>query len=186
MAAQKKEGEINLLPQDEFEKTTLGRTLKWALSTFRIIVIITEMVVMLAFLSRFWLDARSNDLNELITQNQAVISASSDFETQFRDTQRKLKIFSSLTKEETPISQTLSTITGLLPPDVLLSSFSFIEDSIQIKGVAGGERGIAQFIANLDAKDEFEKIELVNANTSPEEESTVIFTLKITLKKGGK
>ena len=60
----KKEPEINLLPQEEFEGSVIGRILKWGLSTFRIIVIIVEMVVMAAFLSRFWLDAKNSDLNE--------------------------------------------------------------------------------------------------------------------------
>ena len=53
MSARKEE--INLLPQKGFEATTAGRILAWILSTFRIIVIITELLVMVAFLSRFWL-----------------------------------------------------------------------------------------------------------------------------------
>jgi hypothetical protein len=37
---------INLLPQEEFDISIIGRTLKWAMGTFRIIVIVTEIVVM--------------------------------------------------------------------------------------------------------------------------------------------
>ena len=66
---------INLLPQEEFDASIFGRTLKWAMGTFRIIVIITEMVVMGAFLSRFWLDAQNSDLDNSIKIASAQISA---------------------------------------------------------------------------------------------------------------
>ena len=89
MAARKKR-QINLLPQEEFAASTLGRVLNWLLTTFRYIVIVTEIVVMTAFLSRFWLDAKSTDLNELIKQKQAVIAASADFEKEFRLTKDNL------------------------------------------------------------------------------------------------
>jgi len=78
---------INLLPQEEFEASTIGRVLKWATGTFRIIVIITEMVVMAAFLSRFWLDAQNSDLTDSIKIRSAQISAQGDLEKRFREIQ---------------------------------------------------------------------------------------------------
>ena len=61
-----KKKNINLLPKEEFDASVVGRLLRWAMGTFRIIVIITEMIVMAAFLSRFWLDAQNSDLNDEI------------------------------------------------------------------------------------------------------------------------
>ena len=63
MSAHKKQ-QVNLLPEKGFTSTTTGRVLTWILSTFRIIVIVTEIIVMIAFLSRFWLDAQNTDLSE--------------------------------------------------------------------------------------------------------------------------
>src|SRR3989304_6667942 len=101
MAARKKSThQINLLPQEQFAASTSGRILAWALSTFRIIVIITELVVILAFLSRFFLDAQNADLSEQIEQKSGIVAASSDFEKTFRQTQKKLEIFSVLTDQE--------------------------------------------------------------------------------------
>ncbi len=184
MAARKKEKEVNLLPQEEFEASSLGRILKWALSTFRIIVIVTEMVVMLAFLSRFWLDARSSDLNELITQRQVAIAAEKDFESEFRDTQKRLKVFTAMTEEPSSFSDILKLITSYLPPDVLLSSFASTSDSFQLKGISQSERGVAQFIANLESTNKFKSVSLVNVTTSESTGSTLIFTLEITRMKG--
>ena len=183
MAARKSKTQINLLPQEEFAGTTFGRTLKWAMSTFRVIVIVTEMVVMVAFLSRFWLDARNADLNDLIKQKSAVLAASTEFEKEFKGTQKKLKIFSSLSEDVGAASSTLGTITSFLPSDIFLVTYSFNSQSAQVKGVAQNEVSIAQFIVNLEKSESFEKVTLTNLDTS--DDSQFIFTLRISPKKGG-
>lgn len=180
----KKETGINLLPQEEFEVSVVGRILKWALSTFRIIVIIVEMVVMAAFLSRFWLDARNSDLNETIKEKQAVLAASSDFEKDFRKVQKRLEIFSSLYSNPRP-SISLDLLTSYLPVDVFVSSLSFVENSVQLKGVASSEKSIAQFMANLESNKNFKEVTLSQIDSSKEENSSLIFSLKIILVKGG-
>ena len=96
---------INLLPQEEFDTSLLGRTLKWAMGSFRIIVILTEMVVMAAFLSRFWLDAQNSDLNDSIKTATAQIQAQSSFEKEFRGIQQKLTIFKQITGQPTASSR---------------------------------------------------------------------------------
>src|SRR3989344_780469 len=96
MPKSKEQIKINLIPQDEFESSTFGRVLKWALSTFRIMVIVTELLVMSAFLSRFWLDARNSDLNEEIEIKKAQIGAYQDVEDSFRKYQAKLVLAKSL------------------------------------------------------------------------------------------
>src|SRR3990167_3725924 len=112
---------INLLPQEEFDASIVGRVLKWAMGTFRIIVIITEMIVMGAFLSRFWLDARNSDLNELIDIKSAQISLQSEFEKEFRGLQTKLNIIEEMSKN-TKSSEVLSRVSSKLPPDANFSS----------------------------------------------------------------
>jgi hypothetical protein len=121
MAARKKE-EINLLPQRGFESTTTGRILAWVLSSFRIIVIVTEIIVMVAFLSRFWLDAQNTDLTEELDRKQAVLASSLNFEKEFKDTQKRLEIYSDLTSYKLPKATIASTISQLLPPDIFLTS----------------------------------------------------------------
>ncbi|MBU0572594.1 PilN domain-containing protein [Patescibacteria group bacterium] len=187
MAARKKKNRINLLPQEEFAQSTLGRVLAWLLSSFRVIVIITEVFVMMVFLSRFWLDAKSADLNDLIKQRQAVLVASVDFENEFRGAQKKLSIFSELTAVDKPTTGHLNTTSSLVPPEIVLSSFSFVGDDIKIEGVSPNERGIAQFVANLDASDEFEEVAITQISTDKEIQVLLTFSLKLTLNsKGGK
>lgn len=175
----KKEKGINLLPQNEFEASITGRVLRWALSTFRFIVIITELVVMGAFLSRFWLDAQNSDLNETIKQKVGIISSYQDIENKFNLAQKKLAIVSGIAKQ-TSRTEEIKIISSYLPPDVSLISISSDSVSSQIEGISGSEQSIAQLIANLETQKQFGQIELSQLDTDKENQSYIIFTIKLT------
>ena len=182
MAAPKKTFKINLLPQEEFAASTLGRVFTWILTSFRYMVIATELVVILAFLSRFWLDAKTTDLNDEIKQKQAIVLATSTFEKEFRESQNKLEAYASLTKKEKPASSLMNIISSYLPPEAYLSSVSLIGSEVQIKGSSFSERAIAQFISNLNALEDFENVTLTQVDTSEKGFSTMIFAISLTLK----
>ena len=117
----KKNKLINLIPQDDFESSTLGRILKWALSTFRILVIFTELVVMAAFLSRFWLDARNSDLNEELNVRKSQVIAYKQIEDEFRSYQEKLKVLRTV-YSDARTSSIINNLSRYLPQDVSLNS----------------------------------------------------------------
>lgn len=170
---------INLLPQEEFEASTVGRILKWAMGTFRIIVIVTEMIVMGAFLSRFWLDAQNSDLNDAIRIKNAQISAQGDFEKEFRGVQSKLAIIKALSTGGKDSDQ-IDLLVSKMPADVTLSSLSIDSSTIQIKGVGNSELGVSQYITNLKANKAFRNVDLISLNSSVENSNTNAFTIQIT------
>ncbi len=131
-----------------------------------------------AFLSRFWLDARNSDLNDLIEVKSAQISSQSDFEKQFRGLQEKLNIVEEISKDN-KFSEILSRVSSKLPPDASFSSLSFQESSAQIKGVAGSEFAIMQFIANLDAEKLFKEVFLGSVSQSENNPALTIFAIDI-------
>ena len=180
----KKQKLINLLPQEEFAASTAGRILAWTLSTFRIIVIVVEMVIMSAFLSRFWLDARNADLNDEIDQKQAIVVASQDFETAFRNAQKKLAIVSELGDVESNPAQLLSDVTSGMPLDISLSNYTFTDELIKVKGVSSSEQSIAQFMANLSENIAFEDINLTQLDTEEDQFSLLLFGLDLTTQEG--
>lgn len=169
---------INLLPQEEFDASIVGRVLKWAMGTFRIIVIITEMIVMGAFLSRFWLDAKNSDLNSAIKIKSAEITAQSDFEKQFRSVQAKLDIFKQLSQAP-KASDKVVKIASKIPAEVTLTSVSILQSSAQVKGTSLSEIGIAQFVSNLKTEKSFKKIELGQINSSEDNPSLTLFSITI-------
>jgi len=169
--------EINLLPKEEFAASTLGRILTWFLSTFRIIVIFTEVIVMAVFLSRFWLDAKANDLNELLRKNQAILKTTTDFENEFRDIQKKLETFSKISELKIKPSEYINKISNNLPQEVYLTSIQITNTSIQMKGNSISEAAISQFLVNL--KKDFSNIVLIGTNTNQQNSSLIEFSAKV-------
>ena len=160
-----KQSAINLLPQEEFDVSITGRVLRWAMSTFRIIVIVTEMVVMAAFLSRFWLDAQNSDLNDAIKVQSAQISAQSDLEKEFRNIQSKVNIFKGITQGVKP-AQIVDAITSKLPANVVLTSVSVSEGTVLINGASTDESEISRFITNFESDKTFKTVNLAGVGSS--------------------
>lgn len=173
---------INLLPGDDFQSTTFGRILKWALSSFRAMVIITELIVMSAFLSRFWLDAKNSDLNEQLNINVAQIKAYQDVEQEFRLYQNQLNIAKSL-YSNTKNSELIQNITRVLPNELIVSSIQLTGDDLQIKAISFSEQAIAQFLVNLEGLKLLEKIELSQVASSIENSFVTTFTVNAKYKQ---
>lgn len=169
---------INLLPQEEFDASLMGRLLRWATGTFRIIVIVTEIIVMGAFLSRFWLDAQNSDLTESIDIKSAQIESQSDFENDFRLAQKKLSIVKILAAED-PSSGKFAEIVTKMPQEIRLTGISVNDNSAQIKGTSPSEFGIAQFISNLQAEENFKDVSLSSIDTTNDNSNLITFTVNL-------
>lgn len=170
---------INLLPQEEFEASILGRVLRWAMGTFRIIVIVTEMIVMAAFLSRFWLDAQNSDLSDAIKISSAQIIAQAAFEKEFRGVQTKLKIYKSI-NQLAQSSKKLDTITAKIPADIILNSIILNPQTLDIRGDSASETSIAQLLSNLKAEPTFKQVDLGGLDSSQSNSALTTFSIKIT------
>lgn len=182
--AKKKQEQINLLPEREFAGTVVGRVLSWIISTFRIIVIATEILVMSAFLSRFWLDAQNTDLNESIDEKRAILAAYQDFEKQFKDTQKRIRIYSALTKTRIPSSY-IAAISQRLPPDIALVDVTKSKDSVEIEGQTTTEISAQQFVVNLTASGFFDDVSLTELKSSQLSPGLLNFSIKAFPKKEG-
>ncbi len=167
MAAQKKRKfNINLLPQEEFAASTTGRVLHWILSTFRYLVIVTEMVVIGAFISRFYFDSRVADLNEEISQKQDFIKAYSDFEKEFRLTQLKLGIFSQISDKNNEVNPFITEVATRIPNDIRLTKLSVTSNALlDIQGNSLAENSIGQLISNLNDSNYFEDVAILNLDS---------------------
>lgn len=173
-----KSKQINLLPQEEFEASTLGRILHWAMGSFRIIVIVTEMIVMGAFLSRFWLDAKNSDLSGAIKVASSQIQVQEEFEQRFRSLQTKLDTFTQITKSA-KASNNAAAISEKVPQGIIITSLVVRESTSEIIGNADSETNIAQLISNLKADSTIKKVELGDLSTSETGQTLISFKIII-------
>lgn len=176
MAARK--SSIELLPQEEWEKTSFGKILKWILGVGRWIVIGTELIVVLVFLSRFKLDRDLTDLYGEIKQKQVIIDAARDFENQFRFLQKRLATAKGLEKKQFAAEKVIETIANLTPLDVSLADITITNESISLSALSLSEQGLAGFIKNLQASPQFDSLAVTNVSSGTEKGVGIQFELK--------
>ena len=157
--------QINLIPEEELQKTTSGKVLLWILTTFRTIVIVTELIVMSAFLSRFWLDAQNAELTDKIEEDKSVILDFSKLESDFKSTQKKLGYFRKLSDEGKAADSFLKASTVSIPDDLFLSSLAFSKSTVEILGSSPSEKSVQQFIVNLNSTKLFTDVNLIDMRT---------------------
>lgn len=149
---------INLLTRKDFDKTPLGRFLRWSLTYGRYIIICTEIIVLLAFIYRFSLDRQITDLNEEIQQKQAIIVANQGFEEQFRNLQRRTVQIKQLFENQDLSVIILKHLEKITPGGVQFSSFAFTNSGIRIAATSTTNYDLALFLNNLKASPILTKI----------------------------
>lgn len=159
---------INLLGSQDLDHTPWGRIISWATTYGRYIMITTEIVVLLAFISRFSLDRKLTDLSEEVTQKQAILEANTDLEKEIKALQNNLATIKKLTiDQKRPVDITTSMET-LLPSDVYLTSYDLTTTKLSLSAVAGTAQGFSQFLANIQATKLLQNVTLGDINRSPE------------------
>lgn len=179
MAAPK--NEIEFLPQEGWEKGTLGKLLKWALTVGRYIVIITELAVILAFLSRFKFDRELSDLHEEIKQKQTVVESAQKFEQEFRLLQKRLEVFDGLEKDRLQSTALLTHLSEIIPLDVYLDNLNIDKQTVSFNANAASEMSLATFVNRLKQSPHFEKISLSQVSLNPVAAIGIKFQIKTNL-----
>lgn len=179
MAAQKALNvSIELLPREDWEKGTLGKLLKWLLTIGRYIVIFTELIVILAFLTRFKLDRDLENLNQTIEEKQTEIQALAQFEKKFLFLQTHLKAIENLQKRQVKTNQVLTELAALTPIDVYFSELSLRDKEVSLTATALSEAGLSTFLDNLQKSDRFDNLVLSQVSAETEKEIGIQFQLK--------
>lgn len=151
---------VNLLPKDAFETSFLGNFLKWSLTAGRVMVVLTEFVVILAFSSRFWFDKRLNDLKESNDSKQLTIQSYGETEDQMRQILLRQEPVEIWLNERLGVKEGLGRLTALLPNGVILNQASFLQAGMGIAGVAGSEQALAQTINVMRSYQNVERVEI--------------------------
>lgn len=160
MAARK--SAINLLPKTEFELSFWGRFLKWALTTGRYIIILTEMVVIMAFLSRFKLDKDLLDLNDRISGKKNILEATFSIEETFLSTQARLEQARAILEQTPQATQLVDRIVEHVPAGVSIKNVgaSFTDRKVTVVAEATSEQAVGQLIAALSTDKQWRSLDV--------------------------
>lgn len=150
--------EVNLLPEDNLEQRPGGKFLKWSLSWGKKIVVLTELVVVLAFLSRFKLDSDVASLSEEIDRRKTIILASQNFENDFRRLQEKVKK-AKATSSIPSLVHVYDTVQLLIPSEVAIDQISITERQVNLEG-KGDDPNLSTMVAAFKSSPNFADVTL--------------------------
>jgi len=171
MSKQKKQKYyFNLLPQDPFFKTGLGRFLNWSLNVGRYIVIFTELIVIASFGSRFVLDRQVTDLNESIFQKEMIIQSQAEFERDFRLAQNKIQNVSQLSQQNNLID-VFVLMQKVVPDGVKLQKLGIKQTTISGEGIAMSNAALNNFISNLQLSSHFNNVNVSRIESRDEKKA---------------
>ena len=165
------------------------KALQWVSTTGRYIVIVVELVVIAAFLSRFKLDADLAALQDPINRQVTFIKSLNKQENLIRQTQFQIQTIQQ-TKAQVPAYTTsLATLAQLTPQPVKLATVDFDQTqnfpktNLTITGQSPSTIELSAFMKALQKETSFENITLTNISF---DRQTVIFTITGSLApKGG-
>jgi hypothetical protein len=168
---------INLTPKDPFFNSVIGRTLKWALSAGRYIIIFTELIVILSFIARFTLDRQVTDLNSDITKNISLIESYGTLENDFRGIQDKINHIETLERENN-IVEVFPQLTAVTPDGINLESLNIQPDSVTIAGNTLSQNAFNLFVTNLQLSPDFHQIQINDVSNQDENRPGYKFQLQ--------
>lgn len=175
--------QVNLLPNDEFESSTAGKFVRWAVDVGRWIVVLTEFVVICAFLSRFYFDTELANLFDEIKQKQAIVESASSFGDNFRQVQNKTKLIKNLLAQQSPPSPLVSQIASLMPLSISLNEMSFSENLLKLSGNAFSENDLRVFLSGLTNYPKLTEVTLTDVSSQKDMAMGITFSISAVIKK---
>lgn len=129
-----KKSAINLLQEQQKEPSLWEKIYLFVTNTTRVVVIITEVLVLGAFGWRFYLDRRVNDLNEEIDTFQEVLDRVEEDELEYRILQEKFVAYNEIWENASLTHSFIPQIQSLIPDSIENESLSYSNGDLSISG----------------------------------------------------
>jgi hypothetical protein len=170
---------INLIKDQKGD--LIERIINWSLGIGRILVIITELIALGAFLWRFGLDQQLVDLHTQIKQKQVIVDAFKKQENEYRNIQDRLDIISNFSVLEENKLKIYKDIIILGSTNVIFNRVSMntskVSMVVEIKSISA----LSTFINSLKAYGQTASISIDKIETKTSN-AIIIVGITVTLK----
>lgn len=165
---------INLIRKKE--TAFIDKFINWTLSIGRLIVIITEIIAISAFLYRFSLDEKLVALHDEIEQKQKQLSLFQKDEKNFRNFQDRLSLVSKFSEQSTMTFKTFQDIVGFTPEELKFNELTLKNDQTTIDLNVASIPSLTQFINSLKSYPNTKSVSVDNIENNPGAGLTVAIT----------
>lgn len=152
--------DINLLSQADINTRPLSKFLRWSLTYGRYIIIGTQIIVLLAFFSRFKLDQELSDLHTRIDEKANIIETLSPVEQNTRKLQNKIQILANLESSRSLYLQIINDLAKETTKETIITQLIFNQKQLLINGKSVTNSAFGNLLAYLRKNDSFSQITL--------------------------
>jgi hypothetical protein len=166
--------EISLLPDEENLDSFSSRAISWLTTVGRYVIVFTELIVICAFLSRFWLDRMNADLDEVVRQQEAILNSTGSFETVYSQLQQRLGIIKDFYQNQPEYQSKVQILTDSTPLDITYTKLTLDQDknnhtTAGISFFAYQESSIVNFITNLIVNPQISSVNILSIEKKTKE-----------------
>jgi hypothetical protein len=178
--------ELSFLPDSENPNSFWARAIKWLTTVGRWVIVLTELVVVSAFISRFWLDRQNSDLSETIRQQQSILESTQEFESQFKSFQQRLGFIDNFYQNNPQYVPKIASLIKSTPDGLIYQNLSFTKDKDNIISASASltafnENSIISFINNLTLNPDINSIK-INQIEKKQQENNYSITVSVVFK----
>lgn len=156
---------INLIKNKQIP--LFDKFMNWALTVGRLIVILTEIVAIAAFIYRFSLDERLIDLHAGIKDKQTLISLLKQDEDRYRNLQDRIALASDLMEKNAKTNKVIFDIVGLVPQGTTIESLAFNKDKLTLSTDINSVSSLTNFINALKDYPDIKAVSIDNIENKP-------------------
>lgn len=143
------------------------RFMNWILTIGRVIVILTEIIAISAFIYRFSLDERLVDLHDAIKQKQTIISLLKTDENKYRNLQDRIALAETFSEKSIKTNKVIADIVGFLPQEIITNDLRINKDRVSISINIFSISQLTDFINTLKNYPEIKSISIDNIENNP-------------------
>ena len=149
----------------------------WALTVGRLLVVLTELVALSAFIYRFSLDRQLIDLHSHIKDKQAIVNTLRKSEDNYRNLQDRIALVKTFSTLSNNTSLLLTDISAFTPKEIEFNNFSIYKDHISISANSSSKQSLTAFIDSLKS---YGKIQSVSIDNIENKTTSGIIVVNIT------
>lgn len=178
---EKKPISINLLKKKRVN--LVEKFFQWSLTVGRLLIILTEITALSAFVYRFSLDRTLIDLHDEIKKKQVIVGLYKSSESKYRNLQDRLTIAAQFQAKGEKNTKLITDIINLAPRKraFVFSIISVSENQVKVEASAQSETALKTFIEGLKKHQNIENVSL-NKIENKTSSGKIIVSISATIK----